>query len=195
MRKNHGISNLRWQQRRRRRMRKYFWETYTMTRYVAELNREGEVLAINQQSWKSFSHKSCWPVHCSVKISFGHQEFLREVYEKCEDNKELQEKSEEGFLFLTDRSTCSFWRRKNVTIRLLRADQRSNCSFVKVAILFLCPDRRCGGLRSQCMWQKGKKLPGSRGSMSTSELGANPSCQSPSRRGLHICGFCLMFLE
>ena len=28
------------------------------------------------------------------------------MYEKCEDNKELQEKSEEGFLFLTDRSNC-----------------------------------------------------------------------------------------
>ena len=43
------------------------------------------------------------------KIGFGCQEFLREVYEKCEDNKELQEKSEEGFLFLTDRSNCSFF--------------------------------------------------------------------------------------
>ena len=42
----------------------------------------------------------------SVKSGFG-QEFLREVYEKCEDSKELQEKSEEGFLFLTDRSNNS----------------------------------------------------------------------------------------
>ena len=29
---------------------------------------------------------------------------MREVYSKCVDSKELQEKSEEGFLFLTDRS-------------------------------------------------------------------------------------------
>ena len=49
-------------------------------------------------------------------VGFGGQEFLREVYEKCEDSKELQEKSEEGFLFLTDRSNRSFIK---VTILLL----------------------------------------------------------------------------
>ena len=65
----------------------------------------------------------------SVKSGFG-QEFLREVYEKCEDSKELQEKSEEGFLFLTDRS--------NIYLLFLKSK-------------FLCADPRCGELRSQCM--------------------------------------------
>ena len=77
-------------------------------------------------------------------VGFGHQEFLREVYGKCEDNKELQEKSEEGFLFLTDRSNSSFVK---VTILLLHADERSNCSFVTI---LLRADQRCGDVRSQC---------------------------------------------
>ena len=53
----------------------------------------------------TFSH----PIILSTSIKSGlDQEFLREVYEKCEDSKELQDKSEEGFLFLTDRSKFSW---------------------------------------------------------------------------------------
>ena len=75
-------------------MRKYFWETYTMTRFADEyFHKQGEI---------PISH-----------VGFGHQEFLREVYGKCEDNKELQEKSEEGFLFLTDRSNHPFCKSHN----------------------------------------------------------------------------------
>ena len=99
----------------------------------------------------------------SLNISFVGQEFLRAVYKKCEDNKELQEKSEEGFLYLTDRLKLDFF-----TIHLMGADPR------------------CGELRSRCTLQKGKKLHALRGLMSISGLGASPFCQNPSKRGLNL---------
>ena len=85
------------------------------------------------------------------------QEFLREVFSKCVDSKELQEKSEEGFLFLTDRSTglqlsLSLYFDFFIAIIVITTFTFTNGSWHRSFIKrdSLPTDLKCGEHRSQC---------------------------------------------